>query len=115
MVAIMDLCREKPEERYVIFTQYRDTRELLSEELGKIYGQERMARIVGGPLEDKIAAMESFWDSNGARFLISTSAGGEGINLQIGHIVFNYDLPWNPMALHPRTARPHRYPQQPTV
>jgi SNF2 family DNA or RNA helicase len=115
MGAISDLCRQKPEERFVIFTQYRDTLEFLSEELGKIYGQERMARIVGGPLEDKIAAMESFWDSNGARFLISTSAGGEGINLQIGHIVFNYDLPWNPMAVEQRIGRIHRYGQEETV
>lgn len=115
MVAISDLCRQNAEERFVIFTQYRDTLEFLSEELGKIYGQERMARIVGGPLEDKIAAMESFWDSNGARFLISTSAGGEGINLQIGHIVFNYDLPWNPMAVEQRIGRIHRYGQEETV
>jgi SNF2 family DNA or RNA helicase len=115
MGAVSELCRQKPEERFVIFTQYRDTLEFLSEELGKIYGQERMARIVGGPLEDKIAAMESFWDSNGARFLISTSAGGEGINLQIGHIVFNYDLPWNPMAVEQRIGRIHRYGQEETV
>jgi len=115
MAAISDLCRQNAEERFVIFTQYRDTLEFLSEELGKIYGQERMARIVGGPLEDKIAAIESFWDSNGARFLISTSAGGEGINLQIGHIVFNYDLPWNPMAVEQRIGRIHRYGQEETV
>ena len=115
MSAVSDLCRQKPEERFVIFTQYRDTLEFLSEELGKIYGPERMARIVGGPLEDKIAAMESFWDPNGARFLISTSAGGEGINLQIGHIVFNYDLPWNPMAVEQRIGRIHRYGQEETV
>jgi hypothetical protein len=104
-----------PTPEVVVFTQYRDTLEFLSEELGKIYGPERMARIVGGPLEDKIAAMESFWDSNGARFLISTSAGGEGINLQIGHIVFNYDLPWNPMAVEQRIGRIHRYGQEETV
>jgi ERCC4-related helicase len=115
MSAVSDLCRQNPEERFVIFTQYRDTLEFLSEELGKVYGSERMARIVGGPLEDKIAAMESFWDANGARFLISTSAGGEGINLQIGHIVFNYDLPWNPMAVEQRIGRIHRYGQEETV
>jgi len=115
MSAISDLCRQKPDERFVIFTQYRDTLEFLTEELGKIYGSNRMARIVGGPLEDKIAAMESFWDVNGARFLISTSAGGEGINLQIGHIVFNYDLPWNPMAVEQRIGRIHRYGQEETV
>jgi hypothetical protein len=113
--AISELSRDNPEERFVIFTQYRDTLEFLSEELGKIYGHTRMARIIGGPLEDKIAAMESFWNPDGARFLISTSAGGEGINLQIGHIVFNYDLPWNPMAVEQRIGRIHRYGQEETV
>jgi len=115
MGAISELCRQNPEERFVVFTQYRDTLEFLSEELGRIYGSHRMARIVGGPLEDKIAAIESFWASDGARFLISTSAGGEGINLQIGHIVFNYDLPWNPMAVEQRIGRIHRYGQEETV
>ena len=113
--AITELSRENPDERFVIFTQYRDTLEFLSEELGKVYGQQRMARIIGGPLEDKIAAIESFWAVDGARFLISTSAGGEGINLQIGHIVFNYDLPWNPMVVEQRIGRIHRYGQEDTV
>jgi SNF2 family DNA or RNA helicase len=113
--ALTELGRQNSDERFVIFTQYRDTLEFLSEELGKIYGSHRLARIVGGPLEDKIAAIESFWAPDGARFLISTSAGGEGINLQIGHIVFNYDLPWNPMAVEQRIGRIHRYGQEETV
>lgn len=113
--AISDLTRDNPKERFVIFTQYRDTLELLAEELGRIFGQRKIATIKGGPLEDKIAAMESFWKEDGARFLICTSAGGEGINLQIGRILFNYDLPWNPMAVEQRIGRVHRYGQLETV
>ena len=45
------------------------------------------------------------------QFYISTTAGGEGINLQVCHILFNYDLPWNPMALEQRIGRIHRYGQ----
>jgi ERCC4-related helicase len=113
--AISDLTRGNPTERFVIFTQYRDTLEFLAEELGRIFGQRFIATIKGGPLDDKIAAMESFWKDDGARFLICTSAGGEGINLQIGRILFNYDLPWNPMAVEQRIGRIHRYGQQETV
>lgn len=80
-----------------------------------MFGHERIATLQGGPLEDKIAAMESFWREDGARFLLCTSAGGEGINLQIGRILFNYDLPWNPMAVEQRIGRIHRYGQQETV
>ena len=113
--AISDLSRENPDERFVIFTQYRDTLAFLAEELGRIFGAQRIATLKGGPIEDKIAAMEDFWHEDGARFLLSTSAGGEGINLQIGRILFNYDLPWNPMAVEQRIGRIHRYGQQETV
>jgi len=109
--AIDELRRQKPDERFVIFTQYLETLAFLKDELGKSYGKKKISVIRGGPLDEKIAAIEQFWETDGARFLISTSAGGEGINLQIGHIMFNYDLPWNPMAVEQRIGRIHRYGQ----
>ena len=99
-------------ERFIIFTQYRETMEFLRLELAEIYGTDKIATIKGGPLEDKIEAAERFWDENGAKFLISTSAGGEGINLQCARVLFNYDLPWNPMAVEQRIGRIHRYGQK---
>ena len=103
---------ENPGERFVIFTQYRETMEFLKAELARIVGPERVVSIQGGPLEDKIAAAEKFWAEDGARILISTSAGGEGINLQIARVLFNYDLPWNPMAVEQRIGRIHRFGQK---
>jgi SNF2 family DNA or RNA helicase len=99
-------------ERFIIFTQYRETLEFLRIELARIFGEDRIATIKGGPLEQKIEAAERFWDENGAKFLICTSAGGEGINLQCARILFNYDLPWNPMAVEQRIGRIHRYGQR---
>jgi len=113
--AIEAIRREVPHEKFLIFTQYRETQEFLSDEMGKLYGPGKIALLHGGPLEDKIAAVEKFWDRNGAQFLVSTTAGGEGINLQVCHILFNYDLPWNPMAVEQRIGRVHRYGQQDTV
>jgi len=99
-------------ERFIIFTQYRETLEFLRVELAKIFGADKIATIKGGPLDDKIEAAERFWDDNGAKFLISTSAGGEGINLQCARVLFNYDLPWNPMAVEQRIGRIHRFGQK---
>ncbi|HLE63747.1 MAG TPA: SNF2-related protein, partial [Pyrinomonadaceae bacterium] len=114
--AIEHLRREDPAERYVVFTQYVETLKFLVEELGQRYGSAKVCALRGGPLDDKIAAVERFWlEIDGAQFLISTSAGGEGINLQVGHILFNYDLPWNPMAVEQRIGRVHRYGQKDTV
>ena len=48
-----------------------------------------------------------------ARFLVSTEAGGEGIDLQQAcHTLIHADLPWNPMRLHQRVGRLNRYGQR---
>ncbi len=112
--AIDTIRNSNPNEKFIIFTQYVETLTFLKERLEMIYGNDKVVVIKGGPLDDKIDAKDKFWDENGAQFLISTSAGGEGINLQVGHILFNYDLPWNPMALEQRIGRIHRYGQRET-
>lgn len=112
LAVISDVQSATPDERFIVFTQYRETLEFLRIELARIFGEKRIAAIKGGPLEDKIEAVERFWEEDGARFLISTSAGGEGINLQCARILFNYDLPWNPMAVEQRIGRIHRYGQK---
>ncbi len=113
--AIEQIRRENQNEKIIIFTQYLETLYFIKEELENYYGKDKIVFIKGGALDDKIAACESFWDENGAQFLLSTSAGGEGINLQVCRILFNYDLPWNPMAVEQRIGRIHRYGQQETA
>jgi superfamily II DNA/RNA helicase len=113
--AIEQIRRENRDEKMIIFTQYLETLYFLQDELGKYYPPVKIVTVKGGPLEDKIASCEDFWNENGAQFLISTSAGGEGINLQVCRILYNYDLPWNPMAVEQRIGRIHRYGQMDTV
>lgn len=43
--------------------------------------------------------------------LVSTEAGGEGLNFQFCRRVVNFDLPWNPMRLEQRIGRVHRLGQ----
>jgi len=47
--------------------------------------------------------------------LVCTAAGREGINLQFARILFNFDLPWNPMDVEQRIGRIHRYGQNHTA
>src|SRR5690606_4064219 len=49
------------------------------------------------------------------RILISTDAGGEGLNLQFCHVIINYDIPWNPMRLEQRIGRVDRIGQKHVV
>ena len=46
------------------------------------------------------------------RVLVSTDAGGEGLNLQFAHVIINYDLPWNPMRIEQRIGRVDRIGQK---
>lgn len=61
----------------------------------------------------KAAIVEEFREFRD--ILISTEAGGEGINLQFCSLLVNYDLPWNPQRVEQRIGRVHRYGQKSDV
>jgi len=63
----------------------------------------------------KTAAQKRFRQKGGSNVLVTTAVGRKGINLQFARILFNYDLPWNPMDLEQRIGRIHRYGQQSTA
>jgi superfamily II DNA or RNA helicase len=115
--------QENPDAKVLIFTEYRRTQEFLKEKLEEWYGCGTVVLINGDmKLEGKTPEADSkrrsqqlFRDDPNVRFLISTEAGGEGINLQFCHIVVNYDLPWNPMRYEQRIGRVYRYGQQKVV
>lgn len=70
------------------------------------------ARISGSKTADMKAALVDQFRSDRADILISTEAGGEGINLQFCSVLINYDLPWNPQKVEQRIGRVHRYGQK---
>ncbi|MBL4761344.1 MAG: DEAD/DEAH box helicase family protein [Gammaproteobacteria bacterium] len=73
---------------------------------------ENSARISGSKSADMKAALVEKFKSDEADILISTEAGGEGINLQFCSVLINYDLPWNPQKVEQRIGRVHRYGQK---
>ncbi|WP_076920784.1 DEAD/DEAH box helicase [Pseudoalteromonas sp. SK20] len=99
-------------EKVLIFTEYRSTQEYLKNALEQCLGM-GCVDLINGSMKhsDRRSAIERFEDEG--QFLISTEAGGEGINLQEKcHIMINYDLPWNPMRLVQRIGRLYRYGQK---
>src|SRR3990172_9007635 len=60
-------------------------------------------------VEESDRAQEAF--AGDARVLVSTEAGGEGLNLQVAHLVVNFDIPWNPMKIEQRIGRVDRIGQ----
>lgn len=104
------------DDRLLIFTEFRGTLNDLSEAIAERYGASCLVQIHGSmALAERLEAVQAFTEGT-ARFLISTEAGGEGINLHTRcHTVLNYDLPWNPMRLVQRVGRVYRYGQAKTV
>ena len=107
---------DNPREKMVIFTEYRGTQDYLLQTLSERYGEQSVSVIHGGQDRDERERAIIQFEDEGGQFLISTEAGGEGINLQRQcHIMVNYDLPWNPMRLVQRVGRLYRYGQQKKV
>ncbi len=99
--------RENPSEKFIVFTEYLKTQDYIVRKLREKYGSHSVAFLRGGNAELKKEAVRAF--KGDAQFLVSTQAGGEGINLQHANIVINYDMPWNPMKVEQRIGRAHRY------
>ncbi|WP_271874230.1 helicase-related protein [Pseudomonas aeruginosa] len=103
------------DEKVLIFTEYRTTQNYLREALADHYGSDQV-ELINGSMQhaERREAIKRFEEQG--RFLISTEAGGEGINLQSKcHVMVNYDLPWNPMRLVQRIGRLYRYGQKKKV
>jgi superfamily II DNA or RNA helicase len=106
---------QDPTEKIVIFATYLGTVDLLGREIEKTYPGQGVDVLRGGDHGAKLAAERRFKRADGPRVLVCTAAGREGINLQFARILFNFDLPWNPMDMEQRIGRIHRYGQQHTA
>ena len=98
-----------PDLKVLIFTEFVPTQEMLREFL-----TERGFKVacLNGSLDmDERQSVQTEFAGK-ARILISTDAGGEGLNLQFCHVVVNYDIPWNPMRLEQRIGRVDRIGQR---
>lgn len=104
------------QQRLLIFTEFKDTLDYLvgtlrewGFQVGTIHGG--MAPGSRNDPGTRLYTEQQFRDG-AIQVLVATEAAGEGINLQCCHILFNYDIPWNPNRLEQRMGRIHRYGQQ---
>lgn len=98
-----------PELKVLIFTEFVPTQQMLAELLQQ-HGFKTACLNGSMDLEARQRVQREF--SQDARILVSTDAGGEGLNLQFAHVVVNYDLPWNPMRIEQRIGRVDRIGQK---
>ncbi len=107
---------ENSDQRLLLFTEFKDTLDYLMEQLkawGFVVGCIHGGMKPGSRDESgsRLYTEQQFREGH-IQVLVATEAAGEGINLQCCHILFNYDIPWNPNRLEQRMGRIHRYGQR---
>jgi superfamily II DNA or RNA helicase len=107
-------------EKVLVFTQFADTANYLTEQLKK-RGISKLESVTGddenptylaqrfSPISNKKPEINK--SNHDLRILIATDVLSEGQNLQDAHIILNYDLPWAIIRLIQRAGRVDRIGQ----
>ena len=99
--------------KLIIFTEPKDTLEYLREKVVARLGRPDAVGVIHGGVsrDERRKIVERFMQDRDLLVLIANDAAGEGVNLQRGHLMVNYDLPWNPNKIEQRFGRIHRIGQ----
>jgi superfamily II DNA or RNA helicase len=99
--------------KLIIFTEPKDTLHYLLEKIRARLGRPDAVEVIHGGVtrEERRKVVERFMQDRDMLVLIANDAAGEGVNLQRGHLMVNYDLPWNPNKIEQRFGRIHRIGQ----
>jgi len=101
-----------PALKVLVFTEFVPTQAMLA---GLLESRGFSVALLNGgmDLDARTKAQQTF--AADIRILVSTDAGGEGLNLQFCHVIVNFDMPWNPMRIEQRIGRVDRIGQQHVV
>jgi len=98
-----------PDLKVLVFTEFVPTQQMLAE----FFSARGIASVcLNGSMDMEERARVQARFAAESRILISTDAGGEGLNLQFCHTVVNFDIPWNPMRIEQRIGRVDRIGQK---
>ena len=99
--------------KIIVFSYFKRTLDYLNRRLADS-GYAKQCVMIHGDINPKIRerTVERFRDNPGIKILLSSEVGSEGLDFQFCNVMFNYDLPWNPMRVEQRIGRLDRYGQK---
>ncbi len=96
--------------KILVFSEWKEMLKLAAARLDRLgIGWSLLTGDV--PSDKRPALLDRFRADAAHQVLLSSDAGGTGLNLQVASYVIHLDLPWNPAKLDQRTARAHRLGQ----
>jgi superfamily II DNA or RNA helicase len=94
----------------LVFTEFVDTARWLEQRFADAgYTVETLEGAVDHKSRDEL---QRRFLNREFQVLVSTDAGGEGINLQSAHVMIDWDIPWSLVRLEQRMGRLHRIGQE---
>jgi len=113
-----ELCSEIESrgEKVLIFTQFREITEPLSDCLADVFGRPGLVLHGGTPVKKRQQMVDDFQREDGPPyFVLSIKAGGTGLNLTAASHVIHFDRWWNPAVENQATDRAFRIGQKNNV
>jgi len=105
LIELLNNLFKKGSRRVIIFVNYLKTREAIKAIIEEKFPHLNIFEYYGDLTHDEKYQAEQNFKSSDKAILISTDAGGQGLNLQAADVVINYDYPWNPMVVEQRIGR----------
>jgi superfamily II DNA or RNA helicase len=111
--ALAELEREDPHAKIIVFSFFKKTLNYLLRNL-EASGYQGCVEIIHGDIKslDRLRTIKKFRHEPKVKILLSSEVGGEGLDFEFCNVIFNYDLPWNPMRVEQRIGRLDRYGQK---
>ena len=110
LLALKQLIRQRKGQRILIFSEFVNSVRFLKHNIGH-WGLPAISLTGGHSHKRRAEILSQFQRTDGA-ILVTTEAGGVGLNLQFCHHLINYDLPWNPQRIEQRIGRIDRIGQK---
>lgn len=111
--AVLDVCAKhdlRPGEgQLLVFTEFTDTATWLKGLFANAGFSVEL--LSGGTPQDRRDELQRGFLDGEYQVLVSTDAGGEGIDLQSAHVMVDWDVPWSLVRLEQRAGRLHRIGQ----
>ena len=117
-VRLRELCEEiaSRQEKALVFTQYREITDPLSQYLAEIFGRDGLVLHGGTTVKNRARMIDEFQSETGPPFFVlSLKAGGTGLNLTAASHVIHFDRWWNPAVENQATDRAFRIGQTKNV
>ena len=100
--------------KVLVFSTFKGTLKYLQRRLLQQSWVSGQVHLITGdvPVIDRSRHIENFQNGQGFAVMLLSEVGAEGLDFQFTDVLFNYDLPWNPMRVEQRIGRIDRYGQQ---